>query len=55
MPAPTVEAPPTAAGLDLHRTRRTVRLGRASVWACLIAGPAAFALALAQPTTTVVA
>ncbi|MFE6955505.1 conjugal transfer protein [Streptomyces sp. NPDC057696] len=55
MPAPTVEAPPTAAGLDLHRTRRTVRLGRAGVWACLMTGPAAFSLALAQPATTVVA
>ncbi|MFB8273602.1 conjugal transfer protein [Streptomyces sp. NPDC055955] len=55
MPAPTVEAPSTAAGLDLHRTRRTVRLGRAGVWACLMTGPAAFALALVQPATTVVA
>ncbi|MFC9457523.1 hypothetical protein [Streptomyces sp. NPDC056983] len=56
MPAPTVEVPPTAAGLDLQRTHRTVRLGRAGVWACLVAGPAAaFALALTQPTTTVVA
>ncbi|MFD8779880.1 conjugal transfer protein [Streptomyces sp. NPDC059916] len=55
MPAPTVEVPPTAAGLDLQRTRRTLRLGRAGVWVCLMAGPAAFALALAQPATTVVA
>ncbi|MET7664517.1 hypothetical protein ABZT51_28990 [Streptomyces sp. NPDC005373] len=55
MPALTVGAPLTAAGLDLHRTRRTVRLGRAGVWVCLMARPAAFALPLAQPTTTVVA
>ncbi|MFD7179654.1 hypothetical protein ACFV90_06445 [Streptomyces sp. NPDC059904] len=55
MPAPALEVPPTAAGLDLQRTHRTVRLARAGVWACLVAGPAAFALALTQPTTTVVA
>ncbi|MFF1400704.1 conjugal transfer protein [Streptomyces sp. NPDC058287] len=54
MPAPTLEAPPTAAGLDLERTRRTIRLGRAAVWACLLAGPAALALALTQPGVTVV-
>ncbi len=44
-----------AAGLDLRRTRRTVRLGRFSVWACLLAGPAGLAAALIQPATTVVA
>ncbi|MFD0067378.1 conjugal transfer protein [Streptomyces sp. NPDC056690] len=54
MPAPTLEAPPTAAGLDLERTRRTIRLGRAGVWVCLLAGPAALALALARPSATVV-
>ncbi|MFE7243617.1 hypothetical protein [Streptomyces sp. NPDC057580] len=53
MPALTVEAPPTAAGLDLQRTRRTVRLGRAGLWACLMTDPAA--LALARPANTVVA
>ncbi|MFH8737594.1 conjugal transfer protein [Streptomyces sp. NPDC017964] len=54
MPAPTLETPPTAAGLDLERTRRTIRLGRAGVWACLLAGPAALALALTAPSATVV-
>ncbi|MCX5441238.1 conjugal transfer protein [Streptomyces sp. NBC_00063] len=54
MPAPALEAPPTAAGLDLERTRRTIRLGRAGVWACLLAGPAALTLALTQPAVTVV-
>ncbi|MCQ4210423.1 conjugal transfer protein [Streptomyces longispororuber] len=55
MPAPSVEAPPTAAGVDLHRTRRNVRWGRAGVWACLLAGPAALALALTTPTAPRVA
>ncbi|MYT68347.1 MULTISPECIES: conjugal transfer protein [unclassified Streptomyces] len=55
MPSTTEKAPPTAAGVELARTRRTVRLGRAGVWACLMAGPAALALALTQPATTVVA
>ncbi|MGW6144283.1 conjugal transfer protein [Streptomyces sp. NPDC055140] len=54
MPAPTLEAPPTAAGLDLERTRRIIRLGRAGVWVCLLAGPAALALALTRPPVTVV-
>ncbi|GAA2349643.1 conjugal transfer protein [Streptomyces kunmingensis] len=54
MPTPPVKTPPTAAGLDLQRTRRAVRLGRAGVWACLLAGPAALALALSQPTAAVV-
>ncbi|MET7520443.1 conjugal transfer protein [Streptomyces sp. NPDC005480] len=54
MPAPDLDAPPTAAGLDLDRTRRTIRLGRAGVWACLLTGPAALALALTQPAVTVV-
>ncbi|MFI7008869.1 conjugal transfer protein [Streptomyces sp. NPDC050145] len=55
MPAATREAPPTLAGVDLARTRRTIRLGRAGAWACLIAGPAALVLVLSQPSATVVA
>lgn len=55
MPAPTTQAPPTAAGLDLESTRRHVRLGRAGVWMCLLAGPAALVLGLTQTNTTVVA
>ncbi|MGW2081309.1 conjugal transfer protein [Streptomyces sp. NPDC001939] len=54
MPASTLEPPPTAAGIDLERTRRTIRLGRAGVWACLLAGPAALVLALTWPSVTVV-
>lgn len=56
MPAATREAPPTVAGVDLARTRRTIRLGRAGAWACLMAGPAALVtLVMSWPTTTVVA
>ncbi|MFI0242589.1 conjugal transfer protein [Streptomyces sp. NPDC016845] len=53
MPAPLREAPPTAAGVELAHTFRAVRLGRAGVWACLMAGPAALALVLTQPAPTV--
>ncbi|MGP3777040.1 conjugal transfer protein (plasmid) [Streptomyces sp. SDT5-1] len=54
MPAPVTEAPPAAAGLELERTRRSVRLGRAGVWLCLLAGPAALCVALTRPSATVV-
>ncbi|MER5951200.1 conjugal transfer protein [Streptomyces sp. NPDC001904] len=55
MPAPETQGPPTAAGVALERTRRSVRLGRAGVWMCLLAGPVALTMTLAQPGATVVA
>ncbi|WP_338704334.1 conjugal transfer protein (plasmid) [Streptomyces sp. Q6] len=55
MPASPHEGPPTVAGLDLERTRRRVRMGRAGVWACLVAGPLALAFTVTQPNVRVVA
>ncbi|NEB75971.1 conjugal transfer protein [Streptomyces sp. SID14478] len=55
MPASTHESPPTVAGLDLERTRRRVRMGRAGMWASLAAGPLALAFVVTQPSVRVVA
>ncbi|MFF4189081.1 conjugal transfer protein [Streptomyces sp. NPDC001691] len=53
------DAPPTVAGVRLHRMRRQVRLGRWGLWAALACGPLALVAAAlpspAGPTTAALA
>lgn len=50
---PDGDPPVMAAGVQLERMRRRVRLGRWGVWVALAAGPVALAVAVASPPSVV--